>query len=131
MRNDDLASAVYLLTGDAKAQTSRVVGAVYNHTWNEYSKRACPEACHEVPESCLCDSLQWNAWTVKEFLREPRPIDYSGKGTQRLEVKELQGKAFKGRTLYIRWYSPFTTLDPESNPILFFELWGEGVDGVR
>lgn len=153
LRNDDLASAVYLLTGDAKAQTSRVVGAVYNHTWNEYSKRACLEACHEVPESCLCDSLQWNAWTVKESLREPRPIDYSGKGTQRLEVKELQGKAFKGRTLYIRWYSPFTgeysevsevrrkwggkvelvhpTLDPESNPILFFELWGEGVDGVR
>jgi hypothetical protein len=153
VRKDNLASAVYLWTGSPKDASTRVVGAVYNHTWNEYSTHACPENCHVVPETCRCDSLQWNAWAITPPLREAQTVTYQGNGKTRLEVNELNGRWFGGRKLYIRWYSPLTgeysatqevrrkwggtvelphpDLDPEVNPVVFFELWGDGVEGVR
>ena len=153
LRKDNTASAVYLGTGSAKDKTLRVVGAVYNHTWNEYATRVCPENCRAVPEKCACDSLTWNAWRISEHYQTQAGVSANLRGPNKLAVEDLGSRFLSKRPLKIRWYSPFTgeygevfelkrtlggdlvlpfpDLDPAVNPILFFEVWSAELSGVK
>lgn len=153
VRKDDLASAVYLSTGSVKEKSFRAVGAVYNHTWNEYNTRACEEDCRRIPERCPCDSLKWNAWNITDHYRTQVTVEAHLRGPNKVAVEQVGGGLLSKRRVMLRWYSPFTgeygasaqikrtiggklilphpDLDPELHPILFFELWSEELSGVK